>query len=69
MISFGDVIMSVDIILQCFVFCCKVDRNKKLLCPGTMRGHGHDILFNGNQAKIVKALTYHLCSKMHLEVL
>ena len=53
MMSFGDVIISGDVILQCFA-----------LCLGAMRGCGHSILLNGNQAKIVKALTCYLCPKM-----
>ena len=62
MMSFGDVIISGDVILQCFVLCCKVDKID-VLCLGTIRGRGHSILLNGNQAKIVKALTCYLCPK------
>ena len=40
-----------------FVLCCNVDQHRSCVCVGTMRGRGHDILWNGNQAKIVKALT------------
>ena len=60
MMSFGDVIMSGDVILQCFVLCYEVDRNRKSLCLGTMTGRGHNILFNGYHPKIVKALTCYL---------
>ena len=53
MMSFGDVIISGDVILQCFV-----------LCLGTMRGRGHSIILNVNQVKIVKVLTCYLRPKM-----
>ena len=69
MMSFDDVIMSGDVILQCFVLCYKVDRNRRLLCLGTMRGRKHNTLLNRNQAKIFKALTCYLCSKVPTELL
>ena len=36
-----------------------------VLCLGTMREREHKILLNGNQAKIVKALSSYLCSKVY----
>ena len=42
--SFGDVIMSGDVILQCFVLRCKVAKNRNVFCLGTVRGRGHNIL-------------------------
>ena len=46
-------------------FAAKLTNIKDVLCVGTMRGRGHNILLNANQAKIVKALTCDLCSKVH----
>ena len=48
-------------------FGAKLTKIEEVLCLGTMRGRGHSILLNENQAKIVKALT--LCPKMPLGLL
>ena len=45
MMSLDDVIMSGDVMLQCFVPCCKIDKKKTdVLCVGTMKGHGRNKL-------------------------
>ena len=40
-----------------------------VLCLGSKRRRGHNVLLNGNQAKIVKELTCYLCPKVHLGLL
>ena len=54
--------MSYDSVLS---FAAKSTNTEDVLCVGTMRGREHNILAKGNQAKIVKALTCDLCSKVH----
>ena len=46
-------------------FAAKLTKIEDALCLGTMRGCGHRLL-NGNQTKIVKALTCYLCPKDQL---
>ena len=43
----------------------KLTKIKDVLYVGSMRGRRYNILLNGNHAKIVKALTCHLCPKVH----
>ena len=50
-------------------FGAKLTKIEEVLCLRTMRGRGHSILLNENQAKIVKALTCYLCPKMPLGLL
>ena len=50
------------------IFAAKLTKLEDVLCLGTMRGRRHNILLNGNQAKIVKALTCYLCPKLHPEL-
>ena len=50
-------------------FAAKLTTIEDVLRVGTMRGRGHNVLLNANQAKIVEALTYGLCSKVHPELL
>ena len=66
MMSFGDVItsysMSYDSVLS---FAVKSTNIEDVLCVGTMKERGYNISVKGNQAKVVKALTCDLCSKVH----
>ena len=41
MVSFDDVIMSGDVILQCFVLRSKIDKKQEVLCLGAMKERGH----------------------------
>ena len=45
-------------------FAAKLTKIEDELCLGTIRGCEHSISLNGNQAKIVKALTSYLCLEM-----
>ena len=64
---FGDVIMSGDIILQCFVLCCKIDKKKDVLCLGTMKGRGHNKLQIKTKLKLSKRC--YLYPEMHSRLL
>ena len=46
-------------------FAAKLTNIEDVLCVGTMRGRGHNVSLNANQAKIVEALTCDLRSKVH----
>ena len=50
-------------------FASKLTKIEDVLCLGTIRRRGHNISLNGNRAKIIKALTCHLCPKVHLGLL
>ena len=50
-------------------FAAKLTNIKDVLCVETMRGRGHNVLINANQAKIVEALTGDLCFEVHPELL
>ena len=63
--SFDEVIMFGDVILQCFALAAKLTEIKDALCLGTMRGREHKTLLNGNHTKIIKTLTCYLCPNVH----
>ena len=63
--SFDEVIMLGDVILQCFALAAKLTEIKHALYLGTIRGRKHKILLNGKHTKIIKTLTCYLYPNVH----
>ena len=71
-IADGHLVTSLCLVMSYCIFlsfAANLTKIEDVLCVGTMRAREHNILLNGNQEKIVKALTCYLCSEVHPELL